>query len=683
MQLNLFSVFHLNLAYSSIEEEDQLSVISSCYWPLLKLSKDLQVPIGIEATGNTLECIYDLDPAWVEQLRELINAGLCEFVGSGYAQIIGPLVPAEVNAANLRFGNQVYEKFLGCSPTVALINEQAYSAGLIDHYVNAGFQAMMMEWDNPFHEHPTWSPEWRYYPQIACGSSGQELPVIWNKSIAFQKFQRFVHGDLEWDDYLGYLVHHVGPTPRVFALYGNDAEIFDYRPGRYLTEPLPMAGEWERIRFLFANLQGDARFQFIRPGETLKFLADVSAGHKVRLESSQCPIPVKKQAKYNILRWAVTGRNDAGINAACFRVYEAFKMNRFAADDDWKELCYLWSSDFRTHITKQRWMAYQKRLHRFQKKLGLSTLRKFPSFERPQNQYFTTQLQPEWNIQQCGNYLEVENRQVKVRLNCRRGLAIDGFWVKAISEKPLIGTLPHGFFDDIAMGADFYSGHLVLESHGRPKTTDLVNVEPEISPIAGDGSLEIQCTIPTRFGPIEKSLSVGWDGNLRVRYQLFWNRIPAGALRLWPITLMPDAFDYDSLMIQTHNGGFAPEKFSLQDSVIDHSRAVSFLVSANGGLGMTEGTMILGDHKTALSMAVKQSAGYLVPLVTSFPVGESYFSRVSFSASECDDTTRQVSLRGELPKVYELSLVAQTQPDLKEVPDEKTMMIGAVSLVRL
>jgi Glycosyl hydrolase family 57 len=679
MPLNLFSVFHLNLAYSSIEEEDRVSVIQRCYWPLLKLSKELRVPIGIEATGSTLESIADISPAWVEQLRDLINEGLCEFIGSGYAQIIGPLVPAEVNAANLRFGNHVYKKLLGCSPSIGLINEQAYSSGLIDHYVNAGFKAMMMEWDNPFHEHPTWNPEWRYYPQIACGASGQELPIIWNKSIAFQKFQRFVHGDLEWKDYLAYLTHHAGPTSRVFPLYGNDAEVFNYRPGRYLTEAVPVADEWERIRFLVARLKEDDRFQFIRPSETLNFLTDSSAGHRLSLESPQCPIPVKKQAKYNVLRWAVTGRDDAGINAACFRAYEAIKMNPFATDHDWQELCYLWSSDFRTHITKRRWVAYQKRLHRFQINLGLSAPKKLFSPMVPKKQHSFAQFHPQWDIRRCGQFLEVENSHVKVRVNCRRGLAIDGFWVRAISPYPLIGTLHHGFYDDISMGADFYTGHLVLESPGRPKLTDLTYVEPEVAPMVGDSGVDIHCVIPTRLGSIEKTLSVGWNGDLRVRYALYWNRVPAGALRIWPVTLLPNSFDRGSLTIQTHNGGFVPEAFSLSHGVIDHSRSVSFLVSANSGLGMTEGTMIIGDSKTKLAIAVKQSTGYLVPLVTTFSVGESYFSRVAFSASECDDTTRQISVRGKFPKVYELSLVAQSQDNVKEYADEKRELIGAAS----
>ena len=113
MTLQLFSIFHLNLAYSSIEEAQRPDVVRRCYWPLLRLAERTGVPIGIEATGFTLETAAAIDPAWLDALRVLVGSGQCEFVGSGYAQIIGPLVPAAVNAANLRIGHQVYERLLG------------------------------------------------------------------------------------------------------------------------------------------------------------------------------------------------------------------------------------------------------------------------------------------------------------------------------------------------------------------------------------------------------------------------------------------------------------------------------------------------------------------------------------------------------------------------------------------
>src|SRR5882724_2536252 len=82
--LHLFAVFHLNLAFSSIEESERSLVIERCYWPLLALAAT-HGPVGIEATGYTLEEIEIRDPAWVRRFRDLVQAGKAELIGSGYA----------------------------------------------------------------------------------------------------------------------------------------------------------------------------------------------------------------------------------------------------------------------------------------------------------------------------------------------------------------------------------------------------------------------------------------------------------------------------------------------------------------------------------------------------------------------------------------------------------------------
>ena len=295
--LQLYSIFHLNIAYSSIEEAQQPEVIRCCYWPLLRLARKYELPFGIEASGYTLETIATADPNWIKDLHWLITHGACEFIGSGYAQIIGPLVPAEVNAANLRLGNVVYENLLGFRPDIALVNEQAYSAGQVRHYIDAGYRSIAMEWDNPYRCHPEWNPEWRYTFQIACGQHGEEIPLIWNNAIAFQKFQRYAHGEMELDEYKKYLCGHLSDQPRSFSLYGNDVEIFDFRPERYHTEAALQENEWQRIERLFEALRADDRFQFIRPSQVLDLIELPEAGNRLHLESPEQPIPVKKQGK--------------------------------------------------------------------------------------------------------------------------------------------------------------------------------------------------------------------------------------------------------------------------------------------------------------------------------------------------------------------------------------------------
>ncbi len=144
MTFHLYSVFHLNLAYSAIREDQRHLVVQQCYWPLLETIASESWPCGIEFSGWTLEQIIELDPSWVTNLKELISQGLVEVVGSGYAQVIAPLVPARVNQENLRLGWKTYEELVGVSPTLALIHEQAYSAGYAALLAEFGLSGFVM-----------------------------------------------------------------------------------------------------------------------------------------------------------------------------------------------------------------------------------------------------------------------------------------------------------------------------------------------------------------------------------------------------------------------------------------------------------------------------------------------------------------------------------------------------------
>lgn len=646
--LQLFTVFHLNLGYSSIEESQRAHVLRACYWPLLRLAERHDVPIGIEATAYTLEQVAALDPEWLAALRRLVS-GPCEFVGSGYAQVIGPLVPASVNAANLRLGNAAYERLLGFRPRLGYVNEQAYSAGLVQHHLDAKHEAIVVEWENPARYRTEWDPEWRYFPQIACGQHGESIPVIWNKAIAFQHFQRYAHGEAELHEYLAYLRSHDIGTRRSFPLYGNDAEIFDYRPGRYWTEPsLAEDGEWNRIERLFDALRADGRFALVRPSQVLDQLEAIDGGHRVHLESAAQPTPVKKQRKYNLTRWAVTGRDDLAINTACWRIARALERNPDTAGRDWQELCELWASDFRTHITDARWAAYQRRL-----KAAEARLAPPPS----SSQTRTSAAPPDTPaVTRQGPLLAIENDSLRLVLNCRRGLAIDGLWLHALGTSKLCGTVKHGYYDDIGWGADYFSGQLVVEAPGRPKITDLLAAEPDVT-VSPGGDASIEARLPTPLGDVVKRYTVA-GGTVTLEYRLEWAVMPVGSLRLGDITLQPDAFDQGTLFYRTHNGGRRPETFFLNGATVDHGEAVSFLVSASHAMGITEDVVELGDATRCVRVEVDKSKAALVGLMTYHQIRPTYFCRLSFSAAEVDETRHAVGLDPERPLVIRLSISA-------------------------
>jgi hypothetical protein len=500
-----------------------------------------------------------------------------------------------------------------------------------------------MEWDNPFSTHSDWNPDWRYLPQLALGQHGEEIPVIWNKSIAFQKFQRYVHREMELSDYMDHIKRHIGGSFRALSLYGNDVEVFGYRPGRYHTEAKLEEGEWERIAVLFDALHRDDRFELILPSEVLTLLDEPGAGNPVHLESTRQPIPVKKQEKYNITRWAVTGRDDLGINTLCYRIYESLRNNPETDGSLWRRLCYLYGSDFRTHITEGRWSRYQEELVALAETLGIS--RETPEREAG---FFPTSFSPNKGtpavkgLESKGGILSIDTGSVYLRLNARRGLAITELRFPILGEKAVCGTLEHGYYDDIGWGADFYSGHLVFEIPGRPKVTDLNPVEPQIEDL--EDRVLVTGIVMTDLGPVRKVIVVEKNSpKVGLFYTFDWEDLPLGSLRLGSVTLNPELFTPSSLYYETHNGGFDEERFFLSDAEVDHGSPISFLVSSSQAIGVTEGRVVVGDEHRSLVIDVDRTLSCPIGLVTFKRVEGSYFFRLTFSLRELDETSRASS----------------------------------------
>jgi hypothetical protein len=619
-----FAFFHLNLAFSSIEEARRGDVIAHCYHPLLDLCEK-RGPLGVEISGYTLEEIAARDPHWIERARALIAAGKMELVGSGYSQLIGPLVPARVTRENLRLANETYQRLLGSRPRVVLVNEQAYAAGLVPLYLEAGYDAMLMDWENAAANHPEWPEATQYLPHYALGPNGERIALLWSNTTLFQQMQRLAHGDTDLETYLGFLRRKTA-AGGALCLYASDAEIFDFRPGRFRTEErLSEKREWARIEAALAALPGEG-VTLAAPSAVLALLDAPGAGRALSLESAACPVPVKKQRKYNLARWAVTGRDNTAINAACQRIHEGMLGDEARAD--WKELCYLWASDFRTHITETRWAAYCERLRAAEARWAApiaplpAPLAGTPCEER---------------------HIEIATPMLQARLDRRRGLALQSLHFTG-QARPALGGLPHGTFDDIALTADWYTGDCVFEAPGEHKVTDLEWCETRLHR-QDDGVVIAEGRMETPKGTIRKRLRFAADRpQLDFDLSFDWPDWGKGVLRLGHFTLLPDAFDLGALTLATCNGG-GRESFALDGARIDHGAPVSFLVSSSHGFGMSEGWAEIGDGKTGLRITVDRATAPLLGMLTHRPLvnrdgRRSLFCQLQLSALELDDTRK-------------------------------------------
>jgi hypothetical protein len=652
----LICLFHLNLAFSSLEEEAHADVVRRCYHPMLDLIEQASFPIAVEATGWTLRWIAAVDSHWIERARELLAGGQLELVGSAHAQCAAPLLPAEVNAWNLRLGREVYDELLGAQPRIALVCEQVFSPGLVPLYLNAGYEAIIVDWDNAYRSHRDWPREHRRHPQRAVGG-GTSMPVVWSESIAFQKFQRFAHGELSLQRYIDFVRDAAGSHGGALMLYANDAEVFDHRPGRFAAEPELGDGEWVRIADGLRALREQRVGLPALPSDLLELLDEPQAGHELTLEAADQPIPVKKQDKYNVTRWAVTGRDDIGINTRCWRLYDRLSAEGCQDADAWRELCELWASDFRTHITESRWDAHLERLSEMERRWSATPPAGGPPLRRD--------AEPAPGaVSSEGSHLELRSGELTLRLNARRGLAIEAFTDTRVCERPLFGTLEHGYFPTIELGADFYSGHLVQEAPVRQKVTDLERVEPRVG-LDERGALCALAEIPTSLGPIEKAVRLDpAQRSVELEWTLGFSELPLGSLRLGHVTLCPESFDSQTLWYATHNGGVALEVHRVGGPEFDHGGAVSALVSSRQGLGLTEGVVLIGDAERTLRVEIDQACARLLGLVSWTPAGERWLLRLSFALTESDDTRRgPIARDSATPQRARLRIRAEHTPD--------------------
>ncbi len=617
-------------------------MVEKCYWPLLKLAEANEIPIGIELSGYTLEKINEIDSEWIKKLKKLLTVEEIELIGSGYAQIIGPLIPARVNDWNQKLGLEIYENILGIHPKIALVNEMAYSGGIAEHYINNGYKAIIMEWNNPRRYHPEWKNKWRYFPQYAVGTDNRKIVLIWADSIAFQKFQRYAQGEIEIEEYIEYLENHYNKDEnRYFPVYANDVEIFDYRPGRYNTEvEINRQSEWSRIVDFFSRIEGSDFFKIVKPSKMLLGLSKKGAGNEIQLESPEQPIPVKKQEKYNIYRWALTGRNDLYINTECYKIYNAFLRGK-PEREDWKELCFLWSSDFRTHITDKRWNKYLKRLDEFKEEWDDREEVEFKSENQRLSLIKLPYKSKKFWFYENDKYLFLETKELKLSLNKYKGMTIDKLLFKNVCEKPLIGTLPHGYYDEISLGADFYSGHTIIEKPGEHKITDLMKCEPEV---LGDESIVIiKSEVRDRDVIFIKEYRIYLEeAFLEIVSAIKLPRREIAIIHPMNVTFIPTSFNNRNkgdLFYASHNGVEEIEKFKIRGDDIEHGRSLSSLISAKQGLGVTNGLVIVGDEEKQVEIWHDYSKAAIIPTIYyQRAENNQYFLRLQYSAQEMDET---------------------------------------------
>ncbi len=631
-KLYLYTFFHANLQFSSIPEFQYPAMIEKCYWPVLKMLDKYDVALGLEFPAYTMEKIASLDKGFITGLKSRCAQGKCEVIGSGYSQNIMPLIPAEVNQHNIEMGNRVYKKILGFIPEIFYLNEQVYSKGLVKVIKKGGYGATVLDWDNS-QEFGNFPAEFKYSPLLLKGTDDQKIRLIWNSSIAFQKFQRYIKNEITLDDYIEYLnAQRSNAQDRAFPLYGSDWEIFNYSPGSsdFLYKPFDYQGDLKRLEDLFAGLEKTKGIEVVTPSTAIK---KIPPKKEVEVGFPQYPVVVKKQAKYNVTRWAVCGRDNTRVNTQCFKLYERLSnAGKKATREMWDKLCYLFASDFRTFTTDEKYTELRNKLG-YLDNITAKFDKTAPAVIR---------------ASKGGVKIEGETiitPHVRIELMSRRGGAIKKLTFPKIHDTHMAGTIPHDYYDQISFSTDQYTGHTIIQEDGNKKSTDLEQTQlilPEdLSKHAG--RVPVTCKIPIAGGDLWKTIYVHVnEPRVDIEYDFRFRDLLPYFFRCGMLTLNPEAFEKETLRYSTVNGGYDIETYFVKGIKINETQTDDPRVSSSHCLGATGGWVDISDKDKGITLVTDKSKLYSAQLLHYEETKSSYYFRIYNSLCETDDTTKQL-----------------------------------------
>ena len=634
---NLYTIFHGNLQFSSIPKREYRTVVNQCYWPLIRIvEKNERLKFGIEFNGLTLLEIKKLDQSFINRIKKLINEERLEFIGSSYTQAIFPLIPYEVTLKNLELGIEIYKKLLGQTPKVFYVNEQTFSDGLISLYKEAGIKNIIVDFDST-PDNVRLNKSLLYKPTKIISHKGEKLTAIWASSIAFQKFQRYVFDEIPLEDYRQYLFNHLNKDEnRYFPLYVGDWEVFGFSPKGINRN---YQNDFKRMAELFVRLSKEKEINFILPHQLIE---KGIPNPQIRLTDSQDPIVCKKQEKYNVSRWALAGKNTIFRNTQCFSLFSEISSikkrksaNKSIIEKMEENLVRLWGSDYRTNTTEDKNREYE-RLYA-ETETFLSEMSSISEESKPTSKVFTHAVARTAKFRLLPENGKIKTDHVELTLDWRKGATIRQLTFPKIFPKKMAGLIPHGYFQNQQLSADWFSGHCLFETD-TGKHTDLYPTKIFVNKNS-NGDIHLFSEIKTSIGTIRKNYKVYQDlPRVDLQYVFNFKKVGLKSARIGNVTLDPVNFDQSSLWYATVNGGKSKEVYEIGNSFVAQDEIVSFRISSRGCLGATEGWLAVGDKYKALALIWDKGELASCPIVHFEKTPQGLFARIQPSIAESDET---------------------------------------------
>lgn len=143
-------IFHANLNYAYLIPERYEHVIRHSYEMIIDTWRE-HFPdqrYVFEASGYTLQQMQEKTPDVVEKLRDAIQRGQCEFMGSPYAHPMLANFPEDDGYWALEFSQEAYERILGTRIKSGWNPECSWMQYVPRQYQRAGFEHLLLDFES-------------------------------------------------------------------------------------------------------------------------------------------------------------------------------------------------------------------------------------------------------------------------------------------------------------------------------------------------------------------------------------------------------------------------------------------------------------------------------------------------------------------------------------------------------
>ncbi len=178
------AIFHANLNYAYLTPDRYEFVIRNAYEMIIDTMQErfAGTPYVFEASGYTIEQMAMRTPDVLHKLKNAIDCGQCEFMGSPYAHPMLANFPKEDGLWSLRFALECYEKYLGVRPSSFWNPECGWHSHVAEQVIESGYENLLGDFEAFSHAHdPAGKP---VRPQI-YESNHTTKPAFYNFSFAY------------------------------------------------------------------------------------------------------------------------------------------------------------------------------------------------------------------------------------------------------------------------------------------------------------------------------------------------------------------------------------------------------------------------------------------------------------------------------------------------------------------